>query len=172
MREFSSARLTFRPHSLADYGDSAALWADAETMRYISGIASTPEESWQRVIRNIGHWAAYGYGFWSLHERSSGAFAGICGFKQFRRDLQPDLQLLPEIGWILAPGARGRGVATEAAMAAVTWADTHLPEPRTVCLIDPDNAASMVVAAKCGYHDAGSAEYRAKSVVILSRARR
>jgi RimJ/RimL family protein N-acetyltransferase len=145
------------------------MWADADTMRHISGVASTPEESWHRVVRNIGHWAAYGYGFWTLHEREGGAFAGICGFKQFRRDLDPSLQSLPEIGWIMAPAARGRGLATEAAQAALAWTDRMWPAAMTVCMVDPANMASLQVAARCGYHSHAQAQYGGKPVIILTR---
>jgi RimJ/RimL family protein N-acetyltransferase len=58
---------------------------------------------------------------------------------------------VPEMGWALASAFHGRGYATEAARAAVAWADGHFGSPRTVCLIDCENTASVRVAEKCGY---------------------
>jgi RimJ/RimL family protein N-acetyltransferase len=55
------------------------------------------------------------------------------------------------MGWVLAPWAHGRGLATEAVRAVLAWSDANLPGTRTVCMIDPGNRASMRVADKCGY---------------------
>jgi [ribosomal protein S5]-alanine N-acetyltransferase len=57
-----------------------------------------------------------------------------------------------EIGWWLAPEARGRGVAAPAVDLVATWA---LAEPlglrQVWARIDPDNAASSGVAAAAGF---------------------
>jgi RimJ/RimL family protein N-acetyltransferase len=164
-----TARLRFSRHALGDYVDSAAMWAEAETTRHIGGTPSTPEESWARLLRNVGHWAVAGYGFWVIRDRATGRFMGEVGLKQFRRDLDPAWESLPEIGWVLAPWARGRGMASEAAAAVLAWGDRHLAGARTLCLIDPDNAASLRVAAKCGFSDMSRVSYRDKTVIILDR---
>ncbi len=171
MSDPATARLAFHRHGIADLADSAAMWGDAQTTRHIGGQPSTPEESWARLLRNAGHWALTGYGFWVARERGTGRFMGEIGFKQFRRDLDPALEMLPEIGWVLAPWAWGRGLATEAARAVLGWADTVPCWPQTLCMIDPDNHASRRVAAKVGYDVFGEAAYRDKPILLLRRAR-
>lgn len=53
-------RLILRPHRVQDFEAVAALWAEPEVVRFISGTPSAPEESWARLLRYIGHWQALG----------------------------------------------------------------------------------------------------------------
>ena len=55
-----------------------------------------------------------------------------------------------ELGYVVAPAARGRGVATEALRELTEWA---LAEGmlRIELLISVDNGASQTVAERCGY---------------------
>jgi RimJ/RimL family protein N-acetyltransferase len=56
-----------------------------------------------------------------------------------------------ELGYGLAPWARGRGIATEALRALTAWAFDELGMHRLELLIAVDNAASKRVARTCGY---------------------
>jgi len=71
-----TARLALAPHTLADFDDSAALWADPEVVRYIGGKPSTEAESWVRLMRCAGSWALLGLGYWVAREAASGRFVG------------------------------------------------------------------------------------------------
>jgi len=52
---------------------------------------------------------------------------------------------------VLAPWAHGRGFATEAMRAVLDWGATRFGDgQRTVCLIAPENAASIHVAERLG----------------------
>jgi len=76
---------------------------------------------------------------------------GQVGFADPRREIVPSLDGTPEAGWVLAPWAHGKGYATEAVLATVAWADINLSHPESVCLIRPENVASLRVAEKAGY---------------------
>jgi RimJ/RimL family protein N-acetyltransferase len=162
-------RLTLRGHTLDDFAECAAIWGDPRVTRFIGGRPSTEEEAWARLLRNIGHWAALGFGYWAVREKSSGRFVGDVGLADLRRDLQPSLAGIPESGWVLAPWAHGQGFATEAVRAVLAWGETHLRATRTVCLIAPDNAPSLRVAAKCGYKEFGRTTYKGEPTVLLER---
>lgn len=164
-------RLVLRGHTPADFDESAAVWADPLVTRHIGGRPSTREEAWARVLRYAGLWALLGYGYWTVRERESGRFAGEVGFADFRREVTPSLEGAPEAGWVLAPWAHGRGFATEAVRAALAWADTHLAAPRTVCMIAPENAASLHVAEKCGYRELARGSYKGEETIICERPR-
>ena len=164
-----SERLTFHRQSLADFADSAAMWADADTTRHIGGKPSTPEESWARLLRNAGHWSLLGYGFWAIREKHSNRFLGEIGFKQFRRSLDPALDALPEAGWVLAPWGRRQGFATEAVRAMLTWADNCPAWPETLCMIDPENGPSLRIASTSGYVELAAATYKEKPVRLFRR---
>ena len=165
-------RLTLRVHGLSDFADCAAMWADAEVMRYLSGRAFTREESWARLLRYVGHWQLLGFGFWAVRERASGRFVGEVGFANFERDIEPSFDGAPEIGWVLMPWAQGKGYATEAAQAALAWCEARMGKVRTVCIIVPDNAASLRVAEKCGYTEFARSTYKESAIVMLERAAR
>jgi RimJ/RimL family protein N-acetyltransferase len=46
---------------------------------------------------------------------------------------------------------------------------TAAAHPRTVCIINPDNSASLRVAPKLGYREIARADYHATEVVVLER---
>jgi RimJ/RimL family protein N-acetyltransferase len=79
-----------------------------------------------------------------VEERATGAFLGRVG------PLQPPGYPGFEIAWGLAPAARGRGFAEEAARAAIDWSFAHFPLERIISLIHPRNAASQRVAMRLG----------------------
>jgi RimJ/RimL family protein N-acetyltransferase len=56
-----------------------------------------------------------------------------------------------ELGYLVAPSARGRGVATAALRLLTEWAFAHLDAFRIALLISPANAASKRVAERAGY---------------------
>jgi RimJ/RimL family protein N-acetyltransferase len=164
-------RLILRGHTLADFDECAAVWADPLVTRHIGGRPFTEEESWARVLRYGGLWPLLGYGYWAVRERETGRYVGDVGLADFRRDVVPPLGQVPEAGWVLATWAHGRGFGTEAVRAVLAWSDAHLDAPRTVCLIDPENAGSVRVAEKCGYRERERATYRGGEVITLERPR-
>jgi RimJ/RimL family protein N-acetyltransferase len=162
-----SERLIFRGHGADDFEESAAMWGDPVVTRYVGGKPSTREEAWARLLRNVGHWSVLGFGYWVVRERGTGRFVGEVGFGELRRQITPTFDGAPEAGWVLAPWASGKGFATEAMRAVLAWADERFP--RTVCMIDVGNAASVRVAAKCGYREWHETTYHGKPVVLYER---
>jgi RimJ/RimL family protein N-acetyltransferase len=74
------------------------------------------------------------------------AFLGIALAPQIDRETRT-----AELGYVVAPTARGRGVATEALRQLTAWALTDLDMFRLELLISVDNHASKRVAENCGY---------------------
>jgi RimJ/RimL family protein N-acetyltransferase len=60
-----------------------------------------------------------------------------------------------ELGYIVAAGARGRGVATEMLRQLTRWAFDELGAQRAYLIIDVRNAASARVAERAGYSHEG-----------------
>lgn len=164
-------RLLLRRHTAEDFPDSAAMWGDPQVTRFIRETPFTPEETWTRLLRFIGHWALLGFGYWALEEKASGRFLGEVGFADYKRDLKPSLDGIPEIGWVLTSHAHGKGFATEAVTAAIAWGDAKFAERRTACIIAPDNAASIRVAVKCGYREFQQTTYHGHAAVMYVRDR-
>jgi RimJ/RimL family protein N-acetyltransferase len=164
-------RLRLRAPRIEDFGAMSAMWGDESTMRFISGVPSTPSESWSRLLRYIGHWHALGFGYWVVEDRATSAFLGEVGLADYRREITPPIDGMPEIGWVLASEARGRGIATEAAGAVVFWADAHLPASRSCCIFDPEHVASRRVASKLGYAGAFMATFKSRPTLVMTRPR-
>jgi RimJ/RimL family protein N-acetyltransferase len=162
-------RLKLRGHRLDDFAACAAMWADPVVSRQLGRKPFTEEESWTRLLRYVGHWALLGFGYWVVEEKSSGSFAGEVGFADYKRDMQSPVKELPEIGWVLAARAHGKGYATEAARAAIAWGDEHFSLSRTTCIVSPDNLRSIRVAEKCGYRNLELTQYKGKPIIAFVR---
>jgi RimJ/RimL family protein N-acetyltransferase len=162
-------RLTLRGHRLDDFAESAAMWADPEVTRWIGGRPQSAEETWARLLRYVGHWSLLGFGYWVIREKASGRFVGEVGFADFRREIEPSIVGRPEIGWVLASWAQGRGFATESVLAALAWGEGHFETTRTICLIHPENAPSLRLAAKCGFIESGRSTYKGEPTILFRR---
>ena len=167
--ELMTDRLTLRAHTLADFEDSCAMWADEGVTRYIGGRPATREECWSRLLRYAGLWALLGYGYWVVRETATGHFVGEVGFANFARELDPPFGDTPEIGWALSPTAHGQGYATEAVRAVTTWGDHRFGHARTVCMISPENTPSIRVAEKCGYREYARTSFKGAPTVLFER---
>jgi RimJ/RimL family protein N-acetyltransferase len=162
-------RLRLRGHRPADLAASAAMWGDPIVTKYIGGRPFTQEEVWSKLLRYAGLWALLGFGYWVVEERTSGKFVGEVGFADFKRTIVPPIGDLPEVGWVLASHAHGRGFATEAVRAALAWGDRRFNGSRTVCVIDPGNLASIGVARKTGYKAAERRTYMGSPALVSFR---
>jgi RimJ/RimL family protein N-acetyltransferase len=171
MPTLQTERLILRAHTRADFAACAAMWSDPRVTAYIGGTPSSPQQTWMRMLGYRGLWSLLDYGYWAVEERSSGAFIGDVGFADFQRVLVPSIAGIPEMGWVLAPDAHGRGYATEATSAALAWADEHLDVPRIACIIAPANEPSIRVAAKCGFLEIARTTYQEKPTILFERSR-
>lgn len=167
----TTARLTLSAPLLSDYEDSKAMWADPVVVRHVGGRAFTDEESWTRLMRDRGLWEILGYGYWAVRETATGRYVGVVGFADLRRDLQPSLYGLPEMGWVLAAWAHGQGFGTEAVRAGLAWIDETLAPPMVPCIIDADNTPSIALATKVGFTLKTHTTYKGAPIVVMERAR-
>jgi RimJ/RimL family protein N-acetyltransferase len=166
-----TARLRLRGHRLDDFQNCARLWADPIVTRYIAGAPLSVEDSWARLLRHAGHWSLLSFGYWVAEEKATSAFVGELGFADYKRDLEPPLDDIPEAGWAFASSAHGKGYATEALQAIVSWGEGHFMSSQTACLIHPDNAPSIRVAEKCGYRESLRTSYKGKPTILFTRNR-
>lgn len=161
-------RLRLRAHRVEDFQALANMWADPEVHRYLSAKPSTREESWMRLLRYAGLWNFLGYGCWAVEERATGRCIGDLGYADFKRGI-PTLEGLPEMCWVLAAEAHGKGYASEALTAAMAWGRVHFGDDHCACIIAPDNAGSVNVATKAGFRPAGKTTYRDEPILLFIR---
>ncbi|MBB3259227.1 GNAT family N-acetyltransferase [Paraburkholderia bannensis] len=158
-----------RPPVLSDFAQLYGMWSDAEVVRHVTGSALTREDVWSRLLRSVGHWAAMGFGHWIVSKKCNGDFVGEVGFVRLMRGLGEDFDAAPETGWMLARQAQRSGYATEALAAALRWSAERWPASETVCIISPDNAASIRLATKFSYQADRNVTYKNKEVTVFRR---
>ena len=100
--------------------------------------------AWTNSVALIGHWAVRGYGLWAVTEKGSDDALGFVG------PYNPDGWPETEVGWVLFEAAEGRGIAAEAAKAALKDARDRLGWTDIVSYIAPENARSITLAEKLG----------------------
>ncbi len=163
-------RTWLRPHRYSDLDDVAALWAEPAVVEYIMPAPLARSQSWTRLLRYAGHWAMLPYGYWVVEDKRTGAFLGEVGFADWKREISPSVEGLPELGWIIKPSAQGLGLATETVAAALEWADSQIDANETVALITPEHAASIRVARKTGFGEPETGVFGTEPILIFRRA--
>lgn len=138
-------RLLLRRIDRADLDFFAALFADAEVMRFSMGTR-TRDQSAEWIDRALAAYDARGYGPWCVVRKADGAPLGFCGLVDQTVDGVDEV----EIGYRLAVPHWGAGYASEAAAAVRDLAFGQFGRSRLIALIDPLNVRSIRVAEKIG----------------------
>lgn len=164
-------RLVLRKYAVDDFAAYSAMRADPRVMQFIGkGDTLGEEDAWVKFLQTIGHWQLMGYGTWAVIEKASGDLIGNVGFADKKRPPEHPASGAPEMGWLLAAGAHGKGYATEAVRAALDWAATHLCSGgRVVCVISTENAASIRVAEKCGFRQFATASRHGRGRLVFEQ---
>lgn len=141
-------RLILRTWSLDDAEDGFRIWSDDEVMRYIGtgrGNADVEQtRSW--LSRMIAHQEKHGFCFWAVVDKESNQLIGSCGMSY-----QLDGGLPLEFGYTLARAFWGRGLATEAAGAALRYIFENINLAEVAASVDSRHVASIRVLEKIGF---------------------
>jgi RimJ/RimL family protein N-acetyltransferase len=142
--QIETERLLLREWRPGDRAPFAAINADPEVQRHLSGVMAR-DESDALVDRIEAHWEQWGYGLFAVEDRATGTFLGFDGLSHHRA-FPGDV----EIGWRLHSDWWGKGLATEAALAVRDWAFGELALERIISITTPANVASWRVMEKLG----------------------
>lgn len=167
----TTERLVLDAHRADDFEAYQAMWAEPAVYRYIGGAPSPRDEVWARLLRVKGMWPTLGYGFFAIRDRATGAFLGEAGIMEMRREVKPRFEGTPEAGWGLRSAAHSKGLAREAMEAVLGWADRTIGAPRLVCMIHPQNAPSLALAARLGFRRFADTTYKERPALLLERER-
>lgn len=135
-------RLILRGPKRGDFDAFAAMLASDRT-RYMGG-PYTRAVAWQMFTTIAGNWTLDGFGGWIITDAAAGDFLGdltIC---------QPDHFPEPELGWTVIPEAEGKGLAKEAATAALSWYWGNTTAQSVVSYIHLENRRSIALAKSLG----------------------
>ena len=169
MTELETARLRMRPFDWNDFEHEAALYADPEVTKYLPRGPVPRDEVWERVQRVlthfIAHWSDHGFGVWALVDRATGDLVGHCGLQHLPDD--GDVEVL----YLLERAQWGRGLATEAARAALEHGFTRVGLERIVAVTRPENVASRRVMEKLGMRYEGEVDAYGLHLVRYAQSR-
>ncbi|HEX7035837.1 MAG TPA: GNAT family N-acetyltransferase [Pseudomonadales bacterium] len=151
----------------ADDGDLlAALYGDADVMRYSRiGVLSRAA-----ALERLAEWVGSTRDRYWVVRDDEGADVGCI----FLRNVDP-AHRSAELGYLLASGAWGRGLASAAVAAVLDVAFAELQLCRVEAYVDADNGASLRVLEKNGFEREGLRRAdtwrgdRAADTVLLSR---
>jgi RimJ/RimL family protein N-acetyltransferase len=147
----TTSRLVLRRWHEGDVAAMAVFNADPEVMRWIGdGSVRTLEQTKASVDAWEQQWQRDGFGLFALELRATGELAGFTGLSI--PEFLPEVMPAVEIGWRLGQPFWGRGLATEAAQAALRFGMIDCGLERIVSIAQVGNDASERVMAKLGMH--------------------
>lgn len=141
MDELRTPRVLLRPWREDDLEPFAALNADPRVMEHFPATLARAESD-VLAARIRTHFDEHGYGLWAVDV--DGVFAGFTGLAWSEVTGARAL----EIGWRLAPEFWGRGLATDAATAALAYGLVR--EPRIVSFTAVSNVRSWRLMERIG----------------------
>ena len=157
-------RLELRRFVAADVDALVPLFADAETMRHITGRTHTRDEVAGAVALMIDRFDRNGFGQMAAVLRETGEVIGRCGFAVWSIELRDEM----EIGWLIGRGHWGRGYATEAGLALRDYGFHVLGRRRLISVIQQGNAASVRVAEKVGESPWKEIDHEGKRMLVYA----
>ena len=140
-------RLTLRRWTPQDYEPFAAMNADPEVMKYFPARLDRTESD-ALLDRIEAGFAAHGFGLWAIEQVSEPGLIGFVGLSVpgFDAPFTPAV----EVGWRLVRSAWGRGLATEAARAAVAAGFDDFGLDQVVSFTATMNVPSIAVMHRLG----------------------
>jgi ribosomal-protein-alanine N-acetyltransferase len=138
-------RLVLAAWQLSDWIALRPIATDVEVMRYITGgVPWTDERIQLFVTRQIELFSQRGFCRWKLLVKPTREMIGFCGVGFWGDGVEL------EIGWWLARQYWARGLATEAARAALRDVFERAGLDRVISIARPANTASIRIMEKLG----------------------
>ena len=139
----TSRRTTLEPLTPDHLDAMHALWTDQGVRRYLwDGRVIPVERAAEVIAASQGDFHKNRYGLWAIVDNESGRIAGFCGLRSTEHGE-------PELLFGLWPRFWGKGLATEAAQAVLSYAFA-LGHPDVVAATDVPNDASARVLERLG----------------------
>jgi RimJ/RimL family protein N-acetyltransferase len=140
-------RLILRRWMASDSEPFSKMNSDPSVMEFLPKLLSRAESD-DMINRLIKHFEERGFGYWALEMKSTGQFIGFTGLviPNFSSHFTPCV----EVGWRLAREFWGKGYATEAARAALSFGFEKVGLKEIVSFTVPANQRSISVMENLG----------------------
>ena len=139
-------RLLLRAPRVSDF-DTYAQIACTSRGAHLGGPMRR-EDAWLDFSQMTSTWLLHGHGLWTIGHAGDIAGFVVLGFEPGDQE--------PELGFMLTKQAEGRGIAFEAASAALSHAFDTLGWATLVSYIDPANSRSIALATRLGAQPDGT----------------
>ena len=147
--KIDTGRLILRRWTQEDHAPFAEICGDPQVMQFIgNGSTRTAEQARRSIASFEREWEERGYGLFAVEEKQTGSLVGFTGLSW--PDFLPEVLPSVEIGWRLSKLSWGRGYASEAATAALSFGVTELGLRDIVSVYQIGNEASMRIMQKLG----------------------
>ncbi len=153
-----TARLVLTPVGGSDLADLRAIKADPSVFAVMLGGVRDYAGAAEDLANDVVNWGRYGFGIWAIRE--NGRFVGIAGLEH-RADGRG-----VALRFALWPEAQGRGLAREAAFAALRFGHERAGLPRIVAVARESNFGSRMVLGSIGMRVAGTFEQRGYTMLL------
>jgi RimJ/RimL family protein N-acetyltransferase len=143
-RTLRTPRLVLTPVGGADLADLRAFKADPRVFAIMLGGVRNAAQTAEDLARDVIAWGERGYGIWAVREAEDHRFVGITGLED-----RPDHRGVA-LRFAFWPDVHGRGLAREAAGAALRFGHEQAGLKRIVAVARETNFASRTVLGAIG----------------------
>ena len=153
-------RLVLRPPTVDDLSWIRAEMNSEAVMRHLGGVRSDAEVADGLAADIAAFGKSAGHRRWTIWRRDDERRIGRCGLFHVRGDAAPEgLRGANEIGWTLAEWAWGRGYATEAARAVLSYGFGTSHFPAIFAQTSDSNIGSTRMMARLGFERLPGLDY-------------
>lgn len=148
-------RLSIRLPEERDADAYHAMHVDPDVIRWLGGVRpNSVEDELERIAQRRTMQEELGFTMWTVEEKATGEVVGLAGLFPVE-NAGPDI----EVAYHFRKDRWGRGYATEAARACISYGFDLGGLERIVGLVAPQNHASARVLEKCGMRVVGPVHY-------------
>ncbi len=162
LRSVRTPRLLLKPVTWRDMEDMVRLKADGGAFGQMLGGVCTRQQAEREMADDIAFWACHRVGIFTIHDNNQ--FVGMTGIHD-----RPDGRGFG-LRFALFASARGRGIAREAANAALNFAhDAGLH--RVIAVASESNVASRTILGGIGMHVCDTFTRNGQTMVVYESKR-
>lgn len=143
-------RLLIRESVIADLPEFVKMYEEERGNPDVIPMKEPPKEDLEAYIG--WRYPLWGYGLWSVVEKTSGLVIGRVGFQEsFNMETEETEEMRTELAYLVAGAYRGRGIAEEAVEAVLRYGKEELGLTEIRLCTSNNNIPSQKLAEKMGF---------------------
>ena len=153
-----TGRLVLSPVGGGDLADLRAFKTDPSVFAVMLGGVRNHAQTADDLADDVMHWGRHGFGIWAVREAAR--FIGITGLQH-----RPDGRGVA-LRFAISPEAQGRGLAREAAFAALRFGHDRAGLGRIIAVARESNFGSRTVLGGIGMRPAERFRQRGHAMIV------